>query len=281
MVNTNQWLYQLAVTSSVPQFIMVGTVYSRKNDMLPLFDAWEQCILHVTAHRELMPNDPSRPRFSVLDYAPTFSDIEHDVANLAAHAARALDNLDAPRPMWPTLDDGLLTRASPLHDDDLGRHVASVVGDGEWHDRRDSIGGPTAHTWMAISIACFHSLHMLPSYAIHSLWVYSWAKNALCVASQLGLRWWAQELSAMIALHLRCTVDATGTCAVGQRDVMAHIAEVGSRLLVGHGLTEDALASLHVAKGPPAPQSAWWFRGAAPMIVFVVLLMLFDFFSTS
>lgn len=256
---------------------MVGTVYSQKHPCLhPLFEAWEQCILHIRAHRELMPTSPSRPSFSILDFAPTFAEIEHELTTLAKQAACAIADPDAPPPIWPTLGDGLLLSVSPIHQDDLGRHTVSVVGNAAWHDRRGSCGGPSSFTWMAISLACFKSLQLLPHYEIQPLWGHILLRCALCMATKLGLRGLPQNLQVMTALQLRCTVDASATCTVGDGDVMAHIAETGQRLAAAHGLLRaDGTALL--SKVPPE-RAGWWVRVAAPIAVLFALLLLVDFF---
>lgn len=272
--NTNQWLYHRAVTSLVPQFIMVGTVYSKNHPfMLPMFEAWEQCILHIRAHFELMPTSPARPRFTILDYAPTFAEIELELSNLAAQAANVLANPDAPPPIWPTLGDGLLQNVSPLHEDDLGQHTVQVVGDPAWLDRRDSIGGQTSHTWMAISLACFQSLGLQPHYDIQPLWVHTVARYALCLASQLGMHGFAHDAQSMAALQLRCIVDASRVYSVGCGDVMAHIARVGPRLASTQGLQLEGLLLADKAAARPR----WWVNVAAPVIVLFALLMTVDF----
>lgn len=275
--DTNQWLYHQALAYCVPQFVMVGTIYSKKHaHMLATFEAWEQSILHIRAHYELAPTSPSRPRFTVLDLAPTFEEIEHQLVRLVAQAVHAQSNPQVTiPPTWSTLGDGLLKQVNPLGGQDLGRLVVAVVGNRDWLDRRDSVGGNMCYTWMSISLACFQSLGLQPSYDIQPQWVHTIATYGLWLAAQLGVRGAAQGFQDNTVLQLRSVVDARGAVSVGQGDVMAHIARAGVHLALKNGLKRDGMVRL-LNKEPL--QSRSWTRATALIVALCTVFMLVDMF---
>lgn len=277
----NTWVYDQAVAARVQQIVMVGSIYSNKHkSSLYHYEAWERCLLHITAHRIIAPDSTSRPRFTILDFTPTFEEIQQDMDILATQAALACEDAYNPLPSLSAASHGILQEVNPIAAKDVAAHVVSVLGDDAWFDRRCSIGGPQTYSWLTIANACFHALGLPPQLHLQPLWQVTLYWYLVCLGAALGMPGCEEQAQALGATRVRWVMPATGDLQVGQGDLVQHLSDTGWRIRARFGIPENQkwLSRQTAAAGGLHTRGPWWSRVGAPIMLLFGFLLLVERF---